>query len=139
MSSIWNLTSGLRTGFLKIAPAGRELYGTVVKSGVNKKTVTVRVNRFFFVKKYNKTYSWARSFQVHDEEEYCVLGDKVIIRSCRPMSKTKRYYVRNIVVMMPRPFTGQKIQGTIEVNEEPKTEEPEIAEETSQVKEEAKE
>lgn len=104
MSSIWNFTNPLTTGSLKLARAGRELYGTVVKSGVNKKTVTVKVNRFFYDQKYKKTYSRTGVFQVHDEDEFCTIGDKVVIQGCRPMSKSKRYYVRNIVVMAGRPF-----------------------------------
>lgn len=119
MSSIWNLTHPLRTGLMNLAPAGRELYGTVIKSGVNQKTVTVRVNRFYYVPKYHKTYSRHGDFQVHDEDEFCALGDKVIIKACRPMSKSKRYYVRNIVLMASRPYQGQKLQGTIDINSEP--------------------
>ena len=41
MSSIWNLTSPIRNGSLKLLNAGRELYGTVIQHGVNTKTVTV--------------------------------------------------------------------------------------------------
>lgn len=104
MSVIWNFTNPLRTGSLKLATSGRELYGTVVKAGVNKKTVTVKVNRFYYVQKYKKTYSRTGTFQVHDEDEFCVLGDKVVIQTCRPMSKTKRYFVRNVVVMAGRTF-----------------------------------
>ena len=80
------------------------MYGTVTKAGVNKKTVTVKVSRFFYVQKYKKTFSRSGYFQVHDESEYCVLGDKVVIQTCRPMSKTKRYFVRNIVVMGGRHY-----------------------------------
>lgn len=36
-------------------------------------------------------------FLVHDEEKFCVSGDKVVIRSCEPLSSRKHYYVRNIV------------------------------------------
>lgn len=41
MSSIWNLTSPIRNGSIKLLNAGRELYGTVIQHGVNNKTVTV--------------------------------------------------------------------------------------------------
>lgn len=104
MSSIWNFTNPLTTGSLRLAHSGRELYGTVIKAGVNQKTVTVKVNRFYYVQKYKKTFSRTGRFQAHDEAEACVLGDKVVIQTCRPMSKTKRYFVRNIVVMGGRPF-----------------------------------
>ena len=41
MSSIWNLTNSLRTGHYNLLSSGRELFGTVIKDGLNKKTVTV--------------------------------------------------------------------------------------------------
>jgi small subunit ribosomal protein S17 len=104
MSTIWNILNPIRTGHVPLAPSGRELFGTVIKSGVNQKTVTVQVDRFFFVPKLNKTFTRPGRFQAHDEEEFCRVGDKVVIRACRPLSKTKRYYVRNVVKMFPREF-----------------------------------
>lgn len=41
MSSIWNFLSPLRTGHHYLAKSGNEMFGTVVKHGVNNKTVTV--------------------------------------------------------------------------------------------------
>lgn len=41
MSSIWNYLSPLRTGHVYLAKSGNEMFGTVIKHGVNKKTVTV--------------------------------------------------------------------------------------------------
>jgi len=45
-SSIWNLMSPIRNHAknLKLMPNGQEFYGTVIKSGVNDKTITVRVD-----------------------------------------------------------------------------------------------
>ena len=40
-SSITNWANPLRNGFVKIAPNGREVYGTVIRAGLNQKTVTV--------------------------------------------------------------------------------------------------
>ena len=64
----------------------------------------VKVDRFYYHPKNKKYYSRTGRFQVHDEEEFCRIGDKVIIRGCRPMSKTKHYFVRNVVLMGPRPY-----------------------------------
>ena len=116
MSSVWNFANPLTSGALKLAKSGRELYGTVVKAGVNKKTVTVKVNRFFYVQRYKKTYSRVGNFHVHDEDEFCVLGDKVVIQACRPISKTKRYFVRNVVVMAGRTYKDpEKIADSQEI------------------------
>lgn len=40
-SNIHNIGHSLRTGFVPLAPAGKELFGTVVRQGRNPKTVTV--------------------------------------------------------------------------------------------------
>ena len=34
---------------------------------------------------------------VHDEENFCKSGDKVVIRQCRKLTQHKYYYVRNII------------------------------------------
>ena len=39
---------------------------------------------------------------MHDEENYCTTGDKVVIRRCAPITSNKHYYVRNIVIPQPR-------------------------------------
>ena len=53
MSALWNLTAPLRTGHIPLAASGREMFGTVIKHGVNKKTVTVKVDRYFRVEKFD--------------------------------------------------------------------------------------
>ena len=48
----------------------------------------------------NKVAIWtqrSKNFSVHDEENFCRSGDKVVIRRCRKLTHTKHYYVRNIV------------------------------------------
>jgi ribosomal protein S17 len=42
---------------------------------------------------------------VHDENNYCVTGDRVIIGNCFKMSNTKAYYVKSIVKPIPRLIT----------------------------------
>ena len=103
-SSIWNLMSPLRNNAknLKLMPNGQEFYGTVIKSGVNDKTVTVRVDYQYYVKKYK---CWAYKFSkflVHDEENFAISGDKVVIKSMFPVSTRKHYFLRNVVKPFPR-------------------------------------
>ena len=102
MSSIWNFKDPLKCGFVKLAAGGREKYGTVIKSGFMKKTVTVMVDQLTFNTKYKKYVRSSSKFQVHDEEEICKTGDKVVIKVCQPVSKLKHYYVKSIVWMIPR-------------------------------------
>ena len=85
-SNIWNLTHPLRTGFIKVAPHGKEFYGTVVRQGRMDKTVTVRVNNYHFNYKIGFWVTKSKNFHCHDGENYTRVGDKVIIQSCRKMS-----------------------------------------------------
>ena len=39
---------------------------------------------------------------VHDQMNYCVSGDKVIIKNCQKLSKQKAYYIKNIIKPFPR-------------------------------------
>ena len=95
--NIWNLQHPLRTGFVKIAPHGLEKYGTVIKQGFKNKTVTVRVSSYGYNYKIGFWTGKGKTFHVHDEDNYCRTGDKVIIRGCRKLSPTKHYYVSRIV------------------------------------------
>jgi small subunit ribosomal protein S17 len=119
MTSLWNLASPLRTGFLNLKSSGCELFGTVTKAGVNNKTVTVSVDRFFYRPKLKKVFSHRKRFQVHDEDNFCMIGDKVVIRTCRPMSATKRYFVKQVVLAVPRLEESTVLQFLPE-NSEPK-------------------
>lgn len=40
-ANIFNLAHPLRTGHIKLAASGKELFGTVINAGKNRKTVTV--------------------------------------------------------------------------------------------------
>jgi small subunit ribosomal protein S17 len=102
MSNIWNFKDPLKCGFVKLASSGREKFGTVIKSGFMRKTVTVKCDSVTFNPTYALYINRPSKFQVHDEDDICKTGDKVVIRSCRPISTLKHYYVRNIVWMVPR-------------------------------------
>mmetsp|Transcript_5532 Transcript_5532/g.3893 ORF Transcript_5532/g.3893 Transcript_5532/m.3893 type:complete len:109 (+) Transcript_5532:26-352(+) len=96
-ASIYNFAHPLRKGHIRLADSGRELFGTVIKQGVNDKTVTVRVSRYGFNHKIGIWFSSTKNFHCHDEENYCRTGDKVVIRTTRKISPIKHFYVRNIV------------------------------------------
>jgi small subunit ribosomal protein S17 len=71
----------------------RTLVGTVVSDKMDK-TVVVRVDRMYqdpTYKKYVRRYS---KFMAHDEDNGCVIGDKVRIIEHRPVSKSKRWKVQ---------------------------------------------
>jgi small subunit ribosomal protein S17 len=65
------------------------------------KTVTVKVQRLTkhpIYKKYIKRYT---SYKAHDEENACNVGDKVLIVETRPLSKTKRWLIKEIIAKAP--------------------------------------
>ena len=73
----------------------------IVVSDKMDKTVTVKVQRLTqhpIYKKYIKRYT---SYKVHDEENACNVGDKVVIVETRPLSKTKRWNVKEIITKAP--------------------------------------
>lgn len=72
------------------------LTGTVV-STKNAKTVTVAVETRFMHPLYKRYIKRTSRFAAHDEHGTCGDGDRVTIVSCRPMSRTKRWRVSEIV------------------------------------------
>jgi len=70
--------------------------GTVVAKKMQK-TVTVEVERQVRHPLYRKTIRRKQTFLVHDEAEKCKVGDIVRIIETRPISKTKRWRVLEIV------------------------------------------
>lgn len=71
---------------------GRVLEGRVVSSRMDK-TVTVEVTRMVKHPQYRKYISRRKNYKAHDEANDCQEGDTVVIKECRPLSKTKRWVV----------------------------------------------
>lgn len=78
--------------------AGRQqvLQGIVVSDKMDK-TVTVKVERTIMHSLYLRYMKRNKKYAAHDESNDCRVGDKVLIMSCRPLSKNKRWRVREIL------------------------------------------
>ena len=74
----------------------KELVGTVV-SACNNKTITVRVETYKKHPKYGKRVKYSKKYRAHDENNIAKEGDTVRIAMTRPLSKTKRYELVEIV------------------------------------------
>ena len=74
----------------------REMIGLVVSSKMDK-TVTVAVERKTRHPLYKRVVKKTNKFKAHDEENQCSEGDKVRIMETRPLSKTKRWRVVDII------------------------------------------
>ena len=74
----------------------RELVGKVVSS-VNNKTITVLVETYKKHPLYGKRVKSSKKYAVHDETNKAKVGDIVRIAETKPISKTKRFYLKEIV------------------------------------------
>ncbi len=74
----------------------RRLEGLVLSAKMDK-TVVVMVERLIKHKVYKKYIKRRKKFVAHDENNHCGVGDTVEIIESRPLSRTKRWRVTNIV------------------------------------------
>jgi len=61
------------------------------------KTIIVRVERRFPHPKFKKVVTGYKKFYAHDEKNEAKVGDRVRIQETRPLSKTKRWRLVEIV------------------------------------------
>lgn len=69
----------------------------VVSSATGDKTIIVRIDAQKRHPKYHKIVRSSSKLQAHDENNEAGVGDTVRVRSSRPMSKTKRWALAEIV------------------------------------------
>ena len=74
----------------------RELIGVVVSDKADK-TITVKVETYKKDPIYKKRVKYSKKYTAHDEENAAKVGDKVRLVATRPLSKTKRYELVEIV------------------------------------------
>jgi len=75
----------------------KKIYTGKVISDKMDKTVVVAVDRLTQHPRYKKTIKKITKFKAHDEENKCKIGDKVSIIETRPLSKEKRWRVKEII------------------------------------------
>ena len=74
-----------------------EVIGEVISDKMDK-TITVKIFRLVKHKKYGKFIRRTTIFKAHDEKNSASVGDKVRIYETRPLSKSKRWMLSDIVV-----------------------------------------
>ncbi len=74
----------------------KERVGLVTSAKMDK-TITVSVERMVAHPLYKKALKQTKCFKAHDEENQCNEGDVVRISETRPLSKTKRWRLVEIV------------------------------------------
>lgn len=76
--------------------AAKERIGQVVSDKMDK-TVVVAVETRVQHPKYGKIMVRTQRYKAHDEENNCKTGDRVKISETRPLSRTKRWVVADIL------------------------------------------
>ena len=74
----------------------KQLIG-LVASDKMAKTVVVEVTRRMIHPVYHKYVQSRQRYKAHDENNDAKVGDRVLIEECRPLSRDKRWRVREIL------------------------------------------
>jgi small subunit ribosomal protein S17 len=74
----------------------KTLVGLVASDKMDK-TIVVEVVRRVQHPVYRKYIQQRRRYKAHDEENTCHVGDRVLIEECRPLSRDKRWRLRQIL------------------------------------------
>jgi small subunit ribosomal protein S17 len=78
------------------AKTERVLTGRVVSNKMDK-TITVYIERKVKHPLYGKFVKRSTKLHAHDESNQCAEGDVVTIRQCRPISKSKKWQLVDII------------------------------------------
>ena len=79
--------------------AVKERVGLVVSNKMDK-TVVVAIENRTAHPKYGKIVVTTKRYKAHDEENQCKEGDRVRIQETRPLSRTKRWMVAEILTTL---------------------------------------
>jgi small subunit ribosomal protein S17 len=77
--------------------ANRKTRVGVVVSDKMDKTITVKVDRIVHHPTYDKPIRTATKYKAHDEKNVAKTGDTVKIQETRPLSKTKRWRLVEVI------------------------------------------
>ncbi len=69
----------------------------IVTSDKMDKTVVVEVQRTITHPLYRKVMRRSNKLKAHDEGNQCRIGDRVLLRECRPLSKDKSWQVVEVL------------------------------------------
>jgi small subunit ribosomal protein S17 len=69
----------------------------LVSSDQMDKTVIVMVNRLVLHPVYKKYIRKRKKVKAHDEKNQCHVGDKVLLIESRPLSREKRWRVKEVL------------------------------------------
>ena len=74
----------------------------VVVSDAMQKTRVVRIERVYRHPRYQRVIRMSKKLKAHDEANSSHVGDRVLIEETRPMSKEKRWRIRQVLSRVAR-------------------------------------
>jgi len=75
----------------------RKVYTGIVTSNKMEKTITVEIINYKKSPLYGKPVKVTKKIHVHDEEGLANIGDTVKVMETRPLSKTKRFRLLEVI------------------------------------------
>ena len=81
----------------------KERLGVVVSDKMDK-TIVVSIENRITNRRYGKIVAKTKRYKVHDSTNECNVGDLVLISETRPLSKTKRWEVKEVKQKSLKPF-----------------------------------
>jgi len=81
---------------VEVVASRQTLTGVVISRKLDK-TAGVLVTRFVEHPKYKKHIKRGKKYLAHDPENVTTVGDRVTIISIRPMSRLKRFQVKEVI------------------------------------------
>ena len=76
--------------------AKKEIFGIVISNTMDK-TVVIKVMNTYAHSIYSKIITKTKNYLVHDEKQECNIGDRILVKECRPLSKKKRWVLVKII------------------------------------------
>lgn len=74
----------------------REIEGIVISDKMDK-TIVIELKQRIKHPIFKKYYTIRKKYKAHDEKNECQIGDRVMIRESRALSKQKRWVVAEIL------------------------------------------
>jgi small subunit ribosomal protein S17 len=74
----------------------KEKIGIVISDKMEK-TIVIKVENYDSHSAYSKFITKTKKYLVHDIDEIANIGDKVVVKECRPLSKRKCWILEKII------------------------------------------
>jgi small subunit ribosomal protein S17 len=74
----------------------KEKIGIVISNKMEK-TIVIKVENYGSHSAYSKFIIKTKKYLVHDINEIANIGDKILVKECRPLSKKKRWILERII------------------------------------------